>query len=92
MSIKWLYVTLIVAGTAVAQEWAPSVDLAAGDNDLLSLSWESESNAPCKATFPLSFYIPVVFLPASAKRMLCILDSLHLLDISASPMKLSLKA
>ena len=45
MSIKWLYVTLIVAGTAVAQEWAPSVDLAAGDNDLLSLSWESESNA-----------------------------------------------
>jgi hypothetical protein len=51
MSIKWLYVTLIIACTAHAQERTPSVDLAAGDNDLLSLSWGSESNELYRVLF-----------------------------------------
>ena len=51
MSIKWLYVTLIIACTAHAQERTPSVDLAAGDNDLFSLSWGSESNELYRVLF-----------------------------------------
>ena len=51
MSIKWLYVTLIIACTAHAQERTPSVDLAAGDNDLLCLSWGSESNELYRVLF-----------------------------------------
>ena len=51
MSIKWLYATLIVACTSLAQARAPSVDLVAGGNDLLTLSWESESNALYRVLF-----------------------------------------
>lgn len=45
MSTKWIFVTLLAGCSALAQEPAPSVDLATDDNGLLSLSWESDSNA-----------------------------------------------
>ncbi len=51
MSIKWLYVTLLAGCSALAQEPAPSVNLATDDNGLLTLSWASESNALYRVLF-----------------------------------------
>ena len=51
MSIKWLLATLLAGCSALAQEPAPSVDLATDDNGLLSLSWESDSNSLYRVLF-----------------------------------------
>lgn len=51
MRIKWLYLILLAGCSALAQDTAPSIDLMDDGNDLLTLSWASESNELYRVLF-----------------------------------------